>query len=119
MHDRTASDGRAHSRRVTVPLVRTTTSPRAIRPTTLLTGATAAALAAGLLTGAPAAAAPGPAAPLALAWSACAEAPGFECATVEVPTDHDRPKGPTTTIALAKLPASGPAGAGGPARGEG
>jgi pimeloyl-ACP methyl ester carboxylesterase len=45
-----------------------------------------------------------------LAWGAC-DGDGleaFECATVEVPTDYDRPDGDTTTIALTRLPASEP-----------
>lgn len=45
-----------------------------------------------------------------LAWSSCG--PGledFDCATVEVPTDYDRPRGATTTIALTRLPAGDPA----------
>ncbi|MFK4086528.1 alpha/beta hydrolase [Kribbella sp. NPDC020789] len=45
-------------------------------------------------------------------WGTCGPAPElkpFQCASVEVPTDYDRPKGPTTTIALTRLPASDPA----------
>lgn len=40
-------------------------------------------------------------------WSACTETAllGFDCATYEVPLDHDRPGGPTTTIALSRRPA--------------
>ncbi|WP_286690246.1 MULTISPECIES: alpha/beta hydrolase [unclassified Aeromicrobium] len=43
-------------------------------------------------------------------WQACDEgAPaGFECASVQVPTDYDRPRGATTTVALTRLPASRP-----------
>jgi pimeloyl-ACP methyl ester carboxylesterase len=67
---------------------------------------TVAALAAALLsTAAPAQAAPVP----ALDWQACG--PGleqFRCATADVPTDYDDPSGPTTHLALTKLPASGP-----------
>jgi pimeloyl-ACP methyl ester carboxylesterase len=46
-----------------------------------------------------------------LTWGPCGDgAPaGFECASVEVPTDYDRPRGATTTIALARLPATDPA----------
>lgn len=46
-----------------------------------------------------------------ISWGACADdAPaGFECATVELPTDYDRPRGATTTIGLTRLPASDPA----------
>src|SRR5947207_9597943 len=37
-------------------------------------------------------------------WAPCTEAPlaGFECATYNVPLDHDRPAGATTPIALAR-----------------
>ncbi|TDD57385.1 alpha/beta hydrolase [Kribbella antibiotica] len=45
-------------------------------------------------------------------WGTCGTAPElepFQCASVEVPTDYDRPNGPTTTIALTRLPASDPA----------
>lgn len=45
-------------------------------------------------------------------WGSCGAAPGleaFQCATVEVPTDYDHPRGHTTTIALTRLPASDPA----------
>ncbi len=45
-----------------------------------------------------------------IAWGSCgADLPAFQCATVEVPTDYDRPHGATTTIALTRLPASDPA----------
>lgn len=45
-------------------------------------------------------------------WGSCGNDPAlkaFQCATVEVPTDYDRPRGSTTTIALTRLPASDPA----------
>jgi pimeloyl-ACP methyl ester carboxylesterase len=45
-----------------------------------------------------------------LAWRPCG--PGlerFDCATVAVPLDYDDPAGPTTTLALTRLPASDPA----------
>ncbi|WP_405057165.1 alpha/beta hydrolase [Kribbella sp. NBC_01505] len=43
-------------------------------------------------------------------WGTCGpELAQFQCATVEVPTDYDRPNGSTTTIALTRLPASDPA----------
>ncbi|GIE78908.1 peptidase [Actinoplanes philippinensis] len=63
---------------------------------------TAAALA---VPGAATAAAP------SISWSACTETAllGFDCATYEVPLDHDRPGGPTTTIALSRRPADNPA----------
>ncbi len=61
--------------------------------------------------GAPAAAArPAPTVPQ-IAWGSCgddAALAAFECAEVEVPTDHDRPRGATTTIALTRLPATDP-----------
>ncbi|MEV4346510.1 alpha/beta hydrolase [Actinoplanes sp. NPDC049596] len=51
------------------------------------------------------------AAPPALTWTACAEEElaGYQCATKEVPLDHDRPGGATTTIALSRRPATDPA----------
>jgi pimeloyl-ACP methyl ester carboxylesterase len=43
----------------------------------------------------------------AIDWQPCGEEfPGIECATVEVPLDYDSPSGPTTEIALARVPAS-------------
>lgn len=44
-------------------------------------------------------------------WGSCGDPKlaAFQCASVEVPTDYDRPHGPTTTIALTRLPASDPA----------
>jgi pimeloyl-ACP methyl ester carboxylesterase len=55
-----------------------------------------------------------------LHWSDCGE--GFQCATARVPLDYDHPRGPTISLALARLPASDPSrkigslflGAGGP-----
>jgi pimeloyl-ACP methyl ester carboxylesterase len=46
-----------------------------------------------------------------ITWSACTEDEliGYGCATYEVPLDHDRPRGATTTIALARRPADDPA----------
>jgi pimeloyl-ACP methyl ester carboxylesterase len=47
-----------------------------------------------------------------IAWGTCGTDPKlkpFQCATVEVPTDYDNPHGPTTTIALTRLPAGDPA----------
>lgn len=44
-----------------------------------------------------------------LAWGACG--PGlepFRCATVQVPTDYDQPRGASTSIALMMLPAAQP-----------
>ncbi|MCR3749157.1 alpha/beta hydrolase [Lentzea californiensis] len=46
-----------------------------------------------------------------IAWAACAPArPGFECATITVPLDHDEPRGATTTVALTRKPATDQAG---------
>lgn len=43
-------------------------------------------------------------------WGPCdgAGLEAFDCASVEVPTDYDRPHGRTTTIALTRLPATDP-----------
>ena len=50
----------------------------------------------------------GPAVPK-LAWRSCgADAPGFDCATVKVPLDYDRPRGAKITLALTRLPATNP-----------
>src|SRR5262245_51384533 len=74
----------------------------------------AVGLVAGVLAGsvaaAPAAATPaGPAVPT-IGWHDCGAAhPGFECATVAVPLDYDQPRGATTTLALARKPATDPA----------
>ncbi len=47
-----------------------------------------------------------PAVPV-LDWAPCGEEfPGIECAVAEVPLDYDHPRGETTFIALARLPAS-------------
>ncbi|WP_298992873.1 alpha/beta fold hydrolase [uncultured Pseudokineococcus sp.] len=47
----------------------------------------------------------------ALDWLPCgAGLEPFLCARAEVPEDYDRPEGPTSSIALTKLPASDPAG---------
>jgi len=65
------------------------------------------ALAASLLA-APAFAGQPAAAPVPrLRWVACGN--GFQCATVLVPLDYDRPKGAKISLALARLPASDPA----------
>ncbi|WP_112266906.1 alpha/beta hydrolase [Lentzea terrae] len=40
-------------------------------------------------------------------WQACGpEHPGFECASVKVPLDYDNPRGATTSVALARKPAT-------------
>jgi hypothetical protein len=41
-----------------------------------------------------------------LRWSSCGE--GLECTTAQVPLDHDRPSGAIISLALIRLPASGP-----------
>jgi pimeloyl-ACP methyl ester carboxylesterase len=64
----------------------------------------------GSLMAAPTAAAPpgsgGPPVPR-LRWAPCGD--GLECTTARVPLDYDRPSGATITLALIRLPASGPA----------
>ena len=55
-----------------------------------------------------AAAAPAAATP-AIDWQPCGDDfPGLECATFDVPLDYDSPRGQTTEIALARVPASDP-----------
>jgi len=39
-----------------------------------------------------------------IAWSPCND--GFECARVPVPLDYDRPRGPSISLALVRLPAT-------------
>ncbi|WP_305789846.1 alpha/beta fold hydrolase [Symbioplanes lichenis] len=93
-------------------------------PRRLLAAALVAAVSAALLPTPSSAAAP------SLAWAPCAEEDlaGYQCATREVPLDYDKPRGATTTIALARRPADDPArrlgtifvnpgGPGGPGRG--
>jgi pimeloyl-ACP methyl ester carboxylesterase len=74
----------------------------------------AVCLMAALLT-APAAATPAAAAKGAgaavpkLTWQPCGdEAPGFECATAQVPLDYDRPRGAKIGLALTRLRATNP-----------
>ncbi|GAA3509954.1 alpha/beta fold hydrolase [Georgenia daeguensis] len=44
-----------------------------------------------------------------LVWQSCGERlEAFQCATAQVPTDHDDPAAGTTTIALTRLPATAP-----------
>ncbi|MCX2947248.1 alpha/beta hydrolase [Lentzea sp. NEAU-D7] len=67
------------------------------------------AVAAFLVTLTPAVLAAPPAPPIT--WAECAPArPGFECATITVPLDHDDPRGATTTVALTRKPATDQAG---------
>jgi pimeloyl-ACP methyl ester carboxylesterase len=42
-----------------------------------------------------------------LHWTTCQQT--FECATAELPLDYNNPHGPTTTVALLRLPAKDPA----------
>lgn len=50
---------------------------------------------------------PPPAAVPSIDWASCGEFfPGLECALVEVPLDYDDPQGPTTELALARVPAA-------------
>jgi len=52
----------------------------------------------------------GPATP-ALSWQACAEGPETaRCAVAAVPLDYDKPRGATIDLALARIPATDPAG---------
>jgi pimeloyl-ACP methyl ester carboxylesterase len=43
-----------------------------------------------------------------VAWATCRDDAAFDCGTVEVPVDYGQPNGARTTIALRRLPASGP-----------
>jgi pimeloyl-ACP methyl ester carboxylesterase len=76
----------------------------------LLSGATALPAAAAPAAGTASTVAAVPAAPVPrLDWGPCGEGlEAFQCATAEVPLDHDEPRGATTTIALTRLPASDP-----------
>src|SRR5829696_5919696 len=47
--------------------------------------------------------------PASLTWSACADADGWECATLPVPLDYADPSGPTIDLALTRLPTADPA----------
>ncbi|WP_179951054.1 alpha/beta fold hydrolase [Xylanimonas oleitrophica] len=89
----------------------------ALAATVLLTGAVPVLAPADVITGASAAAATPPPTTSTRApsmvpapdWFPCPEAPAYECATVRVPTDHDRPHGPHTAVAVTRLPATDPA----------
>jgi pimeloyl-ACP methyl ester carboxylesterase len=71
------------------------TLPRLLAALLLIAGALLVPRAADAATGAP-----------PIGWSPCAE--GFECATVDVPLDYDRPRGPTIAVGLSRLPATDP-----------
>ena len=90
-----------------MPTSRPTRQPHGLRHMVL---ATVVAGLLGSLLAAPAAtaAAPGSAGPPVprLRWSPCGD--GLECASAQVPLDHDRPSGATITLALIRLPATGP-----------
>jgi pimeloyl-ACP methyl ester carboxylesterase len=46
-----------------------------------------------------------------IVWESCGpDFPGAECAVASLPLDYDQPRGETTSIALAKIPASDPNG---------
>jgi pimeloyl-ACP methyl ester carboxylesterase len=52
-------------------------------------------------------ASPKPSVPVpVLNWAACDFAPWVECATATVPLDYDQPRGATTQLALARVPAA-------------
>jgi pimeloyl-ACP methyl ester carboxylesterase len=72
--------------------------------------AAAGALVAGLLSVVPASTAGAAQAPPIpkLAWHACAEAPGYECATAKVPLDYDSPRGATISLAVSRIKATDP-----------
>jgi pimeloyl-ACP methyl ester carboxylesterase len=72
-------------------------------PKAVLAAAVTAILGVALLS-APARAAAGPP---SISWSECGD--GFQCATVPVPLDYDRPQGAQITLALTRLPAADPA----------
>jgi pimeloyl-ACP methyl ester carboxylesterase len=77
------------------------------RPTiNKLSALLAVALAAGLVAAIPAQADT----PDRLRWEACHQdaGPDFECATVRVPLDYDRPHGSPISLALVRLPAANP-----------
>ena len=50
-----------------------------------------------------------PLTPTTLAWSPCADADGWECATLPVPLDYADPTGPRIDLALTRMPAADPA----------
>ena len=67
-------------------------------------------LLAGLAAGSLPATAGGSAAPaFRIDWGPCADAPGVQCGTLEVPVDWAKPNGPRVPLALARRPADDPA----------
>jgi pimeloyl-ACP methyl ester carboxylesterase len=90
-----------------MPTSRPTQHPRGLRRT-VLTAVVAGLLASLLVASTAAAAPPGSAGPPVprLHWAPCGD--GLECTTARVPLDYDRPDGAAITLALIRLPASGP-----------
>jgi len=90
-----------------MPNSRPTQQPRALRHN-VLTAVVAGLLASLLAAPTAAAAPPGAASPPVprLRWVPCGD--GLECTTAQVPLDYDRPSEATITLALIRLPASGP-----------
>jgi pimeloyl-ACP methyl ester carboxylesterase len=90
-----------------MPASRPTQHPRGLRRT-VLTAVVAGLLASLLAVPTAAAGPPGSAGPPVrrLRWAPCGD--GLECTTARVPLDHDRPSGATISLALIRLPASGP-----------
>jgi pimeloyl-ACP methyl ester carboxylesterase len=50
----------------------------------------------------------GPVAPIA--WTPCANDPGYQCGTVRVPVDYDHPAGRSLSLAVIEKPATAPVG---------
>ena len=67
---------------------------------------TLVACAAAAATAAPAQRRPSPPPVPVLNWAPCEIAPEVECATATVPLDYDQPRGATTKLALARVPAA-------------
>jgi pimeloyl-ACP methyl ester carboxylesterase len=45
-----------------------------------------------------------------IAWSPCANDPGYHCGTVRVPVDYEHPAGPSLSLAVIEKPATAPVG---------
>ncbi len=45
-----------------------------------------------------------------IAWTPCANDPGYRCGTVRVPVDYDHPAGPSLSLAVIEKPATAPVG---------
>ncbi|HEY5246324.1 MAG TPA: hypothetical protein VIJ60_11700, partial [Acidimicrobiales bacterium] len=45
-----------------------------------------------------------------IAWSPCANDPGYRCGTVRVPVDYEHPAGPSLSLAVIEKPATAPVG---------